>query len=56
MRDVLDLWKEAGWGWSMWNYRGAFGIVNSDRADVTYKDWHGYKLDSLMLTVLKSAM
>jgi endoglucanase len=56
MRDVLDLWKEAGWGWSMWNYRGSFGIVNSDRADVTYKDWHGYKLDSLMLTVLKSAM
>jgi len=22
MADELSLWKEAGWGWSMWNLRG----------------------------------
>jgi len=22
MKDCLDLWKEAGWGWAMWNFRG----------------------------------
>ena len=26
MRDVLSLWKEAGWGWCLWNLRGAFGV------------------------------
>ena len=56
MRDCLDLWKEAGWGWAMWNYRGGFGIVNSDRPDVVYRDFHGYKLDSAMFSALKSAM
>jgi len=40
----------------MWNYRGGFGIVNSDRPDVVYRDFHGYKLDSAMFSALKSAM
>lgn len=56
MRDFLALWKEAGWGSAMWNFRGSFGILDSERADVTYEDWHGHKLDRAMLDLLKSAM
>jgi endoglucanase len=52
MTDLLALWKEAGWGWSMWNLRGGFGIVDSNRADVKYEDFHGHKLDRKMLELL----
>lgn len=52
MTDLLALWKEAGWGWSMWNLRGGFGILDSGRADVTYEDFHGHKLDRKMLELL----
>jgi endoglucanase len=52
MGDVLSLWKEAGWGWSMWNLRGAFGIVDSGRSDVAYEDFRGHKLDRRMLELL----
>jgi hypothetical protein len=37
----LSLWKEAGWGWSMWNLRGPFGVLDSGRADVAYEDFRG---------------
>jgi endoglucanase len=52
MGDMLALWKEAGWGWSMWNLRGAFGIVDSGRADVRYEAFHGHELDRKMLELL----
>ncbi|HTT56799.1 MAG TPA: cellulase family glycosylhydrolase [Opitutaceae bacterium] len=52
MRDLLSLWREAGWGWAMWNLRGAFGVVDSERADVAYEDFRGHKLDREMLELL----
>ena len=54
MGDLLALWKEAGWGWSMWNLRGGFGIVDSARADVKYEDFRGHKLDRKMLELLRA--
>jgi endoglucanase len=54
MRDCLSLWKEAGWGNSMWNLRGAFGVLDSERADVQYEDFKGHKLDRTMLELVKS--
>ena len=52
MGDQLSLWKEAGWGWSMWNLRGTFGILDSVRSDVAYEDFRGHKLDRRMLELL----
>jgi endoglucanase len=52
MGDLLALWKEAGWGWSMWNLRGGFGIIDSGRTDVVYEDFRGHKLDRQMLELL----
>lgn len=52
MGDLLALWKEAGWGWAMWNLRGTFGIVDSHRPDVQYEDFRGHKLDRKMLELL----
>lgn len=54
MRDCLSLWKEAGWGWSLWNLRGGFGVLDSERQDVTYENFRGHKLDREMLEVLRA--
>ncbi len=51
MRDYVDLWPAAGWGLAMWDSTGPMGIVDSDRADVEYENWHGYKVAREMLTL-----
>ncbi len=53
IEDSLSLWKEAGWGFSMWNLRGSFGVMNSKRQDVQYEDFKGNKLDRKMLELLR---
>ena len=52
MTDELSLWKEAGWGWSLWNLRGGFGVVDSQRSDVAYEAFRGHLLDRQMLQLL----
>lgn len=52
--DFLSLWKEAGWGWAVWNLRGGFGIADSGRDDVDYEDFEGHKLDRKMLELLRA--
>lgn len=54
MKDCLDLWKEASWGWALWNLRGTFGVVDSNRAGATYEDLNGHKLDRAMLELLRA--
>lgn len=49
----LAQWREARFGWALWNFRGAFGILDSGRTDVQYEDWHGHKLDREMLRLLQ---
>jgi endoglucanase len=54
--DLLALWKEAGWGFALWNLRGSFGVMDSGRKDVAYEDWHGHKLDRAMLKLLQETV
>jgi endoglucanase len=54
MKDLLDLWREAGWGWALWNFRGTFGILDSGRDDVAYEERDGHKLDLAMLRLLQA--
>lgn len=54
MGDLLALWQEAGWGWSMWNLRGAFGVVDSGRDDVKYESFRGHKLDRALLELIRA--
>jgi endoglucanase len=53
MRDQLELWKEAGWGWALWNFRGDFGPLDSNRSDVAYEELDGHQLDRKMLELLR---
>lgn len=55
MRDMMELWKEAGWGWALWNLHGNFGVLDSGRHDVRYEEFRGRKLDRAMLEVLRTA-
>jgi len=55
MTDCTSLWKEAGWGNAMWNLRGAFGVLDSERTDVNYEDYKGHKLDRKMLEIVRNA-
>jgi endoglucanase len=52
MKDILDLWNGYGWGWALWNLRGDFGVLNSQRADVKYESFKGHQLDRKMLELL----
>lgn len=54
LKDCLAAWKAAGWGWSMWNLRGSFGVVDSGRDDVAYESWQGHKLDRQLLDLLRA--
>lgn len=51
--DVLDILTGHGIGYALWNLRGTFGILDSERTDVEYEDWHGHKLDRELLTLLQ---
>jgi len=53
MEDYLALWKERDMGWALWNLRGTFGILDSDRSDVEYEEYEGHKLDRKMLELLR---
>ncbi len=55
LRDLTGCWKEAGWGWALWNLRGTFGILDSKRTDVKYESFRGHELDRAMLELLRSA-
>ena len=52
-RDVLDILTEHNIGFALWNFSGSFGILDSGRADVDYQDFHGHKLDSGLLALLR---
>lgn len=54
MEHCLDLWRECGLGWAIWNLDGPFGVMDSDRMDVVYEDFEGHKLDRKMLGLLQS--
>ncbi|MDR1517408.1 MAG: cellulase family glycosylhydrolase [Dysgonamonadaceae bacterium] len=53
MDDLLSVFDEQNWGWSLWNLAGSFGVLNSGRKDVKYENYKGFRLDRQLLEVLK---
>jgi endoglucanase len=54
LADVLDILKQHKIRWALWNFRGAFGVLDSNRPDVAYEDWRGHKLDRALLELLRA--
>lgn len=53
LSDVLDILKEFEIGFALWNFRGPFGILDSERKDVEYEEFYGHKLDKKLLQLLQ---
>jgi aryl-phospho-beta-D-glucosidase BglC (GH1 family) len=51
--DLIDILTQNEIGYALWNFRGDFGILDSNRADIEYMDWYGHKLDIKLLELLK---
>jgi endoglucanase len=55
LRDVLEILAHHQIGWALWNFRGNFGILDSDRADVAYEEFRGHRLDRALLDLLRAS-
>lgn len=51
--DILDILTPHGIGYALWNFRGDFGILDSERTDIEYEEWYGHKLDRKLLDLLR---
>ena len=54
--DTLSVLGDLHSGWALWNFRGPFGVLDTERAGTKYEDWHGHKLDRQLLTLLQRKM
>jgi len=53
LADLYMLWREFGWGWAMWNFEGAFGIVGHGREGARLEEVDGYLVDRDLLELTK---
>jgi hypothetical protein len=52
--DLLGLYREFGWGYSLWEFRGAFGIIDHGRPGARLETIDGYLVDRDLLDLLKA--
>jgi endoglucanase len=55
-RDTLDAISKLHSGWALRNFRGPFGILDTERQGTKYEDWHGHQLDRALLNLLQKKM
>jgi endoglucanase len=51
--DLLDVLTGFNIGYALWQFRGDFGILDSNRKDVDYEDYKGHKLDRKLLNLMQ---
>ena len=54
--DLLGLYREYGWGYALWNFKGDFGIVEHGRPGAKYETTDGFKVDREFLELLLENM
>jgi hypothetical protein len=42
--DTLSVLGDLRSGWALWNFRGPFGVLDTQRAGTKFEDWHGHQL------------
>jgi hypothetical protein len=50
--DLMSLYKEFGWGYSLWNFAGTFGIIAHGRPGARYETIKGYEVDRDLLELM----
>jgi endoglucanase len=54
--DTLDVVGQLNSGWALWNFRGPFGVLDTERPATKFENWQGHKLDRPLLTLLQNKM
>lgn len=54
--DTLSVIGDLHSGFALWNFRGPFGVLDTERSGTKFEDWHGYKLDRGLLSLLQRKM
>jgi endoglucanase len=54
--DTLGVLGQLQTGWALWNFRGPFGVLDSERPGTKYENWHGHQLDRALLSLLQQKM
>ena len=50
--DLFALFKAFGWGYAMWNFEGAFGIIDHGRPGAVYENMSGYRVDRALFDLM----
>ncbi len=56
LRDLMQVYRENRWGYSLWNFKGDFGIIGHGRPDTHWEEYKGFLVDREMLEIYKSGM
>jgi len=54
--DTLSVLGDLHSGWALWNFRGPFGVLDTQRAGTKFENWHGHQLDRQLLILLQKKM
>ena len=54
--DLFSLYHEFGWGYSLWNFEGSFGIINHGRPGARIERCKGYPVDRDLLNLMLENM
>ena len=54
--DTLGVLSGLNTGWALWNFRGPFGVLDTERPGTKYENWHNHQLDRALLGVLQQNM
>lgn len=52
LADLFDIFREFGWGYALWQFKGPFGIIEHGRPDAKFESISGYHVDRALLTLL----
>lgn len=54
--DLFGLYKEFGWGFSLWNFTGPFGIIDHGRKGARIEKYKGFNVDRDLLELIQANM
>lgn len=55
LNDLFGLFKQYGWGYCMWNFVGAFGIIDHGREGARFEQMDGYLVDRDLLDLMMNS-
>lgn len=54
--DLLSIYRENGWGYALWSFDRAFGLVGHGRPGTVYTNMDGFEVDKALLDLMKENM